>query len=148
MHARLRALASTAVVAMSACMPCRIQAPPLAPGTGAAMEASVADAPGDTARIIEAQIVTTQGGASGEFLPREVRVRQGDVLRFRMADGDAHHNVSFSGVPAGAGPTESPYLFEKGQSWQVRIDLPPGRYELACVPHAMLDHRGTLVVEP
>ena len=135
-----------------ACLPCRVQAPLLEPGTGAAMEASVADVPPDTARIVEVRMVTTKEGGAGEFAPREVRVRQGDVVRFRMADGHFLHNVSFAsdandtrGVPL---PPDSPFLTSQGQSWQVRIDLPPGRYEFFCVPHAQTGHRGTLVVEP
>jgi plastocyanin len=106
----------------------------------------------DSVRVVEVRIRTTQGGASGEFAPREVHARRGDLIRFQMADGDAHHNVSFirfngdaSGVQL---PPDSPYLTEAGQSWQVRVTLPPGTYAFACVPHAEAGHRGTLIVEP
>lgn len=105
----------------------------------------------DTLTVALVQIQTIDGGVSGEFAPRVVRARRGEVLRFSMADGDGHHNVSFApfnrdklGVRF---PADSPFLTNPGQSWQLRVDLPPGTYEFACVPHAE-GHRGTLIVEP
>jgi plastocyanin len=104
----------------------------------------------DTLRVALVQIRTTGGGASGEFAPRVLRARRGDLLRFQMMDGDAHHNVAFahfSRDKAGIRlPPEGPYLTTEGQSWQIRVDLAPGTYEFACIPHAEA-HRGTLIVE-
>lgn len=148
-------------LALVGCAPCPVpsQPAPAAPAVPAPFEPSrvepgdtaIVDEPVDTARIVEVRMVTTRQGASGEFLPREVHARQGDVLRFRMADGDAQHNVSFAGFASETRvmgtPADSPYLFEQGQSWQVRIDLPPGRYEFTCHPHHQTGHRGVLVVE-
>jgi plastocyanin len=106
----------------------------------------------DSVRVMEVQMLTTQGGASGEFEPRVVRARRRDLLRFTIRDGLAVHNVSFTavqndghGVPL---PADSPMLVEKGQSWQLRVDLPPGTYEFACIVHMMLGMRGTLIVDP
>lgn len=105
----------------------------------------------DTPRVTLVRMVTTQGGASGEFAPQVVRVRRGDLVRFSMADGDSHHNVSFASFnrdkPGVRLPPESPYLTTPGQSWQLRVNLAPGTYEFACIPHAE-GHRGTLIVEP
>ncbi|HYR10263.1 MAG TPA: plastocyanin/azurin family copper-binding protein [Longimicrobium sp.] len=107
--------------------------------------------PADSVRVVVVEMRTTHGGASGEFAPRVVRARRGDLLRFSMADGDAHHNVSFASFnhdkPGVRLPPESPYLTNEGESWQVRADLAPGTYEFACVPHAEA-HGGTLIVEP
>jgi plastocyanin len=104
----------------------------------------------DTVRVALVQIRTTRGGASGEFAPRMVRARRGDLLRFQMTDGDAHHNIAFAPFnrdKAGVRlPPEGPYLTTEGQAWQIRTDLAPGTYEFACVPHAE-GHRGTLIVE-
>lgn len=105
----------------------------------------------DTPRVIAVEIRTLENGASGEFAPQVVRARRGDLLRFSMADGDSHHNVSFASFnrdkPGVRLPPESPYLTNPGQSWQLRMDLAPGTYEFACVPHAER-HRGTLIVAP
>ena len=156
MHPLLRRVAFASIALAAACMPCRVQ-----PAAAVAQpfdvrafdaDAAMANAPMDTARIVEVGMRTTHEGASGDFTPRVVRVRQGDVVRFRMADGNSIHNVSFAsfandtrGVPL---PPNGPFLVREGQSWQVRIDLPPGRYEFACQPHHAAGHRGTLVVEP
>ncbi|HEU4882118.1 MAG TPA: plastocyanin/azurin family copper-binding protein [Longimicrobium sp.] len=140
----IRALAAAVVLcALAACAPCPFpQTQPAGPVATEWVEA--------TMRVV--QMRTTQGGASGEFDPREVHARRGDLIRFRMADGDAHHNVSFThfngDTPGVQLPPDSPYLTEPGQSWQIRVDLPPGTYPFACVPHADAGHRGTLIVEP
>lgn len=149
-----------AALALAACAPCPV--PPAQPAplpTPAPFEPSrvepsdtvLVDEPMDTARIIEVEMHTTQEGTSGKFAPEVVRARQGDVLRFRMADGLSIHNVSFTfitndtrGTPL---PPDGPFLTEKGQSWQMRIDLPPGRYQFACIPHAATGERGVLIVE-
>jgi plastocyanin len=125
----------------------------------APLEPSTAE-PGDTqvvvepqpARVLEVQIRMTREGASGQFAPAERRVRRGDVVRFWMAHGLAIHNVSFATFnrdkPGVALPADSPMLTQEGQSWQLRIDLPPGTYKFACIPHALIGMRGTLLVEP
>jgi plastocyanin len=152
-------------LAVAACAPCPIpqtQPAPTSPGLNppAPLEPSRAERAdaqaiveeAESPRVVEVQIRTMQEGASGEFAPREVRVRQGDVVRFRMADGYSVHNVvviddahGTRGIPF---PPPGPYLAQQGQSWQIRIDLPPGRYGFACLPHAEFGHRGTLIVEP
>lgn len=160
MHPLLRRAPLASIALAAACMPCRVQPAAAVPqafdvretAADAAIEAAIEDAPMDTARIVEVRMVTTQEGASGEFAPRVVRVRQGDVLRFRMADGNSIHNVSFTfvgndtrGAPL---PPDGPFLTKQGQSWQVRVDLLPGTYKFTCIPHDAAGHRGTLVVEP
>ncbi|HEX5869605.1 MAG TPA: plastocyanin/azurin family copper-binding protein [Longimicrobium sp.] len=154
-------------LAIAACAPCPIprtqpappSPPPAAVQPPAPLEPSRVE-PGDTqvvvepapGRVLEVQIRTTQEGASGKFSPAELRVRRGDVVRFRMADGYSIHNVSFAhlqhdrpGIPL---PADSPMLYQEGQSWQFRVDLPPGTYEFVCIPHALVGMRGTLIVEP
>lgn len=163
----LRLLPATALaLAASACAPCPIPRPRPAPASAplpgeppAPLEPSRVE-PGDTqvvvepppARELEVQIWTTQEGASGKFSPAELRVRRGDLVRFRMANGAAVHSVSFThlqhdrrGVPL---PPDSPMLVLEGQSWQLRVDLAPGRYEFVCIVHALVGMRGTLIVEP
>jgi plastocyanin len=148
---------------IAGCAPCPVAQPapaPIRPPTPAPLEPSRVQ-PADTGviverldsvRVVEVQIRTTYDGASGVFVPRVVRARRGDAVRFRMADGDAAHNVMFSifadrrrDVPL---PADSPYMTEKGQTWDLPVDLPPGSYEFACAPHFPMDQRGVLIVEP
>lgn len=156
MHPLPRRVTFASIALAGACMPCRVQPTAAAPQSfdvrAIEADAHIEHAPIDTARTVEVRILTTHEGASGDFAPRVVRARQGDVLRFRMADGVSIHNVSFAsfandtrGVPL---PPVGPYLTREGQSWQMRIDLPPGTYEFACLPHVQDGHRATLVVEP
>jgi plastocyanin len=105
----------------------------------------------DTPRVTLVRMLTTRNGAAGEFAPRVVRVRRGDLVRFQLADGNAVHNVSFTWQGNRSGvqlPADSPMLVQEGQSWQLRVDLPPGTYEFACIPHALMHMQGTLIVEP
>lgn len=150
--------AAALALATAACAPCPIPQTQPAPasvflepsGVQAKDTQVVVDT--DTPRVVEVQIRTTQEGASGQFAPDEIRVRRGDLVRFQLADGDAIHYVSFThlqpdrpGVPF---PADSPMLLRSGQSWQPRIDLPPGTYEFVCIVHVMVGMRGTLTVEP
>lgn len=154
---RLQAAAIT--LGMAACAPCPIPlthpapVPPVAhlpAPRGEAADTLVVAA--DTPRVALVRMLTTKDGASGEFAPRVVRVRRGDLVRFQLADGDAIHYVSFThlqperpGVPF---PADSPMLLRSGQSWQPRIDLPPGTYEFVCIVHVLVGMLGTLIVEP
>jgi plastocyanin len=155
--------AAAGALAIAACAPCPIPQTQPAPAPPAAQPPAPLHPsrvePGDTqvvvtdsVRVALVRIRTTQEGASGEFAPRVVRVRRGDRVQYQMADGNSIHNVSFTflqnnapGVPL---PPDSPFLTRQGQTWQLRVDLPPGTYEFSCAPHAMMGHRGTLIVEP
>ena len=144
-HILRRLPAAACALAMAACAPCPF--PPTQPAGPVATEWVEA-----TVRVIPVQIQTLDNGASGQFAPREVHARRGDLLRFTMTHSTAFHNVSFT-APRGDGPgvplpADSPMLHQTGQSWQVRVDLPPGTYEFACIVHMPLGMRGTLIVEP
>jgi plastocyanin len=160
-RALFRMRAATLVLAVAACAPCPIPQTQPAPATHppAPLEPSrvePADAQGvveeaGSTRFVEVQIATEREGESGKFAPSEIHVRRGDVVRFRMTDGNALHNVSFAAAPNAAGvqlPADSPFLTKEGQSWQIRIDLPPGRYAFVCLAHMQTGQRGTLIVEP
>lgn len=152
--------AAALALAVAACAPCPIpqtQPSPASPGLHPPAQPSWVEPADtlvvatDTLRVALVRMRTTKEGASGEFAPRVVRVRSGDLVRF-VADGEAVHNVSFNwlrddrrGVLL---PADSPMLLRTGESWQTRIDLPPGTYEFACIVHVLLGMRGTLIVEP
>lgn len=101
-------------------------------------------------QVHEVKMVTTQGGASGEFQPKTLTVKKGDVIRWTMADGSAVHNVSFTaaqGNPAGALPADSPMYTQAGQSYEIKVDMAPGTYNYVCVPHSMMGMTGSVTVQ-
>jgi plastocyanin len=139
---------------IAACAPCpQPQSQPAITtdwATAAVVPGGPRSRPADSVRVVEVQMRTTQGGASGEFVPRVVRARRGDLVRFQIENGKAVHNVSFNWRGDRRGdllPPDSPMLLEQGQTWQLRVDLPPGTYEFACIPHLPMGMRGTLIVE-
>jgi plastocyanin len=120
-------------------------AAPAAPAAGAPV---TPDAGG---QVHEVRMVTTQGGASGEFQPKTLTVKKGDVIKWVMADGQAVHNVSFTmaqGNPAGfTPPADSPMYTQAGQSFELKVDMNPGTYNYVCVPHAMMGMTGSITVQ-
>jgi plastocyanin len=117
---------------------------------------TVAPTPGATAtpdaggQIHEVSMVSTQGGASGEFQPKTINVKKGDVIRWTMADGVVMHNVSFTQAdsnPAGfTPPADSPFLTQQGQTFELKIDMAPGTYNYVCVPHEAMGMVGSITV--
>jgi plastocyanin len=120
-------------------------AAPAAPTAGAPV---TPDAGG---QVHEVKMVTVQGGASGEFQPKTITVKKGDVIRWTMADGSAVHNVSFTsaqGNPAGfTPPADSPMYTQAGQSYEIKVDWNPGTYNYVCVPHSMMGMTGSVTVQ-
>jgi plastocyanin len=102
-------------------------------------------------QVHEVKMVTTQNGASGEFQPKTLTVKKGDVIRWTMADGSAVHNVSFTmaqGNPAGfTPPADSPMVQQAGLTYEVKVDWAPGTYNYVCVPHAMMGMTGSVTVQ-
>ena len=122
-----------------------------APAATPAAGGSASVTPDAGGQVHEVSMVTTQGGASGEFQPKTLNVKKGDVVRWTMADGTVMHNVSFSqgdGNPAGfAAPADSPYLTQQGQTFEYKVDLAPGTYNYVCVPHSMMGMTGSITVQ-
>jgi plastocyanin len=85
-----------------------------------------------------------------EFDPRDVRVRRGETLTV-VNDGGIAHNLKVEKGPDARKETDElagTSSFLKGDSEQLRIDLPPGEYVMVCtVPgHRELGMTGTLAV--
>ena len=101
-------------------------------------------------QVHDVQMVTTQGGASGEFQPATISVKRGDVIRWTMADGTVMHNVSFTQAdsnPSGfTPPADSPFLTQAGQTYELKIDWAPGTYNYVCVPHEAMGMKGSITV--
>ncbi|HEX2077162.1 MAG TPA: plastocyanin/azurin family copper-binding protein [Longimicrobium sp.] len=121
------------------------------PSTPAAPAAGAPVTPDAGGQVHEVRMVTTQGGASGQFEPAQITVKKGDVIRWTMADAQAVHNVSFSqaqGNPAGfTPPADSPMYTQQGQTYELKIDWNPGTYNYTCVPHAMMGMNGSVTVQ-
>jgi plastocyanin len=112
--------------------------------TGGGEAAAVESAP--TGQVIEVRMVTE--GATNHFVPAEVTAKKGDVIRFVLESGV--HNVSFAADPnaAAAGlPSPSAFLQQPGESYDVAVTFPAGKYAFQCDPHAVLGMVGTLTVQ-
>jgi plastocyanin len=85
-----------------------------------------------------------------EFHPRDVRVRRGETLTV-VNEGGIAHNLKVELGPDARKETDEltgTSSFLKGDSEQLQINLPPGKYVLVCtVPgHRELGMTGTLKV--
>jgi plastocyanin len=121
------------------------------PATAAAPAApGAAVTPDAGGQVHTVQMVSTQGGASGEFQPKTLNVKKGDVIRWVMADGVVMHNVSFTQADSNPGgftpPADSPFLTQAGQTYELKIDFAPGTYNYVCVPHEMMGMVGSITV--
>ncbi|HEY0152282.1 MAG TPA: plastocyanin/azurin family copper-binding protein [Longimicrobium sp.] len=125
------------------------------PQGSAGTPAVTTDAPNTSATTPQAQgtvhtvrMTTTQGGASGEFVPANITVKKGDVIRF-VSEGNAAHNVSFP-ADQNAGkanlPAPSQYL-TNGQSYELNVTLDPGAYKIQCDPHAAMGMVAAITVQ-
>ena len=113
--------------------------------TPAASKTPGVETPAPGGKVVTIEMVTD--GEGNYFAPADVTVRRGDVLRFTLKSGV--HNASFvedknpgiTGLPA-----STPFLQLPGQTYDVRIDLPPGTYYYHCDPHALLSMIGHITV--
>jgi plastocyanin len=98
-------------------------------------------------KVITVELVTDDQG-NNKFVPNEVEAHQGDVIRFTLKTGV--HNVDFladsNAVKTGL-PGASALLQLPGQTTDLKVTLPPGKYYFQCDPHAALGMKGRLEVE-
>jgi plastocyanin len=97
-------------------------------------------------RVITVQLIADDKGS--RFEPNEIEAHRGDVIRFTLALGV--HNVDFlpDSNPGRQGlPAPSDMLQLAGQTYDVKVTLPEGKYYFQCDPHAALGMRGHLEVE-
>lgn len=125
-----------------------------APAGGATAEAPAAPAgeaaaPATQGTVHTVRMVTTQGGASGQFEPADLTVKKGDIVRF-VNDGGAQHNASFPAAdnPGAANlPQATPYLAAAEQTADVQITMDAGTYTYQCDPHAAMGMKGKITVQ-
>ena len=98
-------------------------------------------------KVITVNLVTDEKG--NYFEPKEVEAHKGDVIRYTLKAGV--HNIHFvadsnagkSGFPTVA----SDMLQLPGQTYDVKVSFPKGKYYFQCDPHAALGMFGYLEVE-
>jgi len=104
-------------------------------------------APDAGGKVIDVQLMTDDQG-NNKFVPSEIEAHPGDVVRFTLKTGV--HNVDFladsNTVKTGL-PGASALLQLPGQSVDLKVTLPPGKYYFQCDPHAALGMKGELEVE-
>ena len=103
--------------------------------------------PKEGGKVITIEVTTDDKGVN-KFVPNEFEAHQGDVLRFTLGTGV--HNVHFPAdsnpkLPAAIGPSQ--LLQMPGQTFDVAVDFPEGRYYFQCDPHALLGMIGHVKVE-
>lgn len=98
-------------------------------------------------KVITVEMVTDDQG-NNKFVPNNFEVHQGDVIRFTLVSGV--HNANFlpdSNPGMQNLPAASPLLQVPGQTYDIAVNFPPGRYYFQCDPHALLGMIGRVQVE-
>lgn len=118
----------------------------------AAAPAAAPSKPGEPAtpapgrKVIVIEMVSDVNG--NFFSPNEIEAEKGDVLRFTVKIGV--HNVHFlpdsNTVKTGLPPV-SEMLQLPGQTYDVPVNFPEGKYYFQCDPHVALGMKGHLKVE-
>lgn len=117
-----------------------------APDTAAARTPAAASGVQPTGKVITIEMFTDEQG--NYFKPKDIEAHRGDLLRFTLGSGV--HNVHFlpDSNPGRTGlPAASEFLQLPGQTYDLVVSLPQGKYFFQCDPHALLGMVGTLEVE-
>jgi len=94
------------------------------------------------------EMVTDPADGTNKFVPAELSVKQGDVIRYVLKMGV--HNVTFlpDSNPGKAGlPAPSQMLQVPGQTHDVPVTFGAGTYYYQCDPHAALGMKGHVTVQ-
>lgn len=93
-------------------------------------------------------MLTDPADGTNKFVPAELSVKQGDVIRYVLKTGV--HNVSFlpdSNAGKSGLPAPSPMLQAPGQTHDVPVTFGAGKYYFQCDPHAALGMIGHVTVQ-
>jgi plastocyanin len=137
----------TAVLLFGACggEQTRQEAP--APPSATPPSSPTAQTPDEGRKVITIEMTTDEKG-NNKFTPNDFEVHRGDVLRFTLVTGV--HNVHFladSNPPRVPLPAASALLQLPGQTVDIKVTWPEGRYYFQCDPHALLGMIGHVKVE-
>ena len=124
------------------------QAQPETPSTSSTPPStSGAQTPDEGRKVITIEM-TTDAQGNNKFSPARFEAHRGDVLRFTLVTGV--HNVHFladSNPPGLALPPASALLQLPGQTVDIKVTWPEGKYYFQCDPHALLGMIGRVEVE-
>ncbi|MEP7344930.1 MAG: plastocyanin/azurin family copper-binding protein [Gemmatimonadaceae bacterium] len=97
-------------------------------------------------KVITVEMITDDQG-NNRFVPSDITADDGDVLRFTLVVGV--HNVHFvaDSNKSITTPPPSELLQIPGQTHDMAVDWPDGRYYFQCDPHALLGMVGHLTVK-
>jgi plastocyanin len=118
---------------------------PAAPSTPPST--SGAQTPDEGRKVITIEMSTDEQG-NNKFSPANFEAHRGDVLRFTLVTGV--HNVHFladSNPPGVTLPPASALLQLPGQTVDIKVTWPEGKYYFQCDPHALLGMIGRVEVE-
>ena len=103
--------------------------------------------PGPGGKIIAVELITD--GTGNFFKPKDIKAKQGDVIRYSLTVGV--HNVNFlpDSNPGKSGlPRASDMLQLPGQTFDVLVNWGVGTFYFQCDPHALLGMHGHVTVVP
>lgn len=119
-------------------------APSATTGAVTAGPGPIEPAPGG--KVIVVNLISNEKG--NFFDPNEIEAKRGDVVRYTLKVGV--HNVHFlpdsNTIKTGL-PPASELLQLPGQTYDVLVNFPKGKYYFQCDPHAALGMKGHLEVE-
>lgn len=120
--------------------------------------AAGSEAPAGTGATHDVDMTLVDG--QYRFVPEQVTIKAGDVVRFHNRQGGPHNVMFFSdSIPAGAaavidaGMDESAPLTSQMAVTQDEVitvaftGAPTGRYHYTCVPHQAMGMNGNIIVE-
>lgn len=156
---RVSSMAAGLAFVLAACGGDKAAEQPAAGTEQQAAPAAEAPAPAGTGATHDVNMVLE--GTSYKFVPEQLTIKSGDVVRFHNVSGGPH-NVAFwaDSIPAGAAdplkagmpdqiqPLEGPMLVEQDAIYQVSFaNAPTGEYKYYCLPHLALGMKARITVE-
>lgn len=121
---------------------------------------AAAAAPATTGATVNVDMVLE--GTAYKYVPAELTVKAGDVIKFKNVSGGPH-NVAFKAgaIPAGSesaidaalgankmGPLTGSLVVEQDGLYTLGTSgFPAGKYDFACTPHEALGMKGKLTVQ-
>ena len=97
-------------------------------------------------KVIVVNLISDQTG--NRFEPNELEAHKGDVIRYTLKIGvhNVHYLPDSNTVKTGL-PPASELLQLPGQTYDIYVNFPEGKYYFQCDPHAALGMKGHLKVE-
>ena len=126
----------------------------------AAQDSTAAATPAAAATGATHDVQMTMVGADYRFVPSDVSVKVGDMVKFTNTQATAH-NVQFyaDSIPAGAaavldanmpnrmGPLASNLILTQNETYTISFaGAPVGEYHFTCLPHQALGMHGKITV--